>query len=570
MKFDKRFLIGSPKQKRFSFGYSNFWGDFGFIDLIITIWIIILIIIFWISFKTIVAIISTFGFILIWIILVKQFGNEKSYDFIFNFFKYHFKLKQILNLDKNNEIFFVLEIKSGINLENESQNKIQKIISELNIFIKNYPSSCKIINLNGNWDLQEQCRHFQEKYNQQESNILRNLQSNLYDYLYALRDSNLNNRIFLVFIDPNEKEMKLIETLSMELDLKQCDYQTILQLKNNFFIKAKEAWNKIETPEKKLIVSKAKFQREVTFGWLIYLFFEPKLSFSLEVNSVKQNEKIKLIKKLNKQKTNYATNNEIEASKKEWLNQTNKKLLQEIILYNEELKLINLITIFEEGWEQNYQNFELQNRYKTNFRLYRSYFRQKKDWDNFWGWNNGVFPTTNETIANAFPFLNLSYIDQNGFFLGRIEKRYPFVFNSWLLKNQTNLHAMILGNSGSGKTTLMKYLLAGELSLSDQQTIIIDPHSEFSFLDESKANIIDLSNTFFNPLFFENINHDNFDEQIQKKIFFLKEFFYLFYYDQLNPIMAQNIQELLIKIENKLKKKKEIILMGKELSIEDL
>ncbi len=567
MKSNKYFLIGNPKRKRFSFGYSNFLGDFGVIDLIITIWIITLIVVFWISFKILIALASTFILFCIWIILVKQFGNEKSYDFVFNFLKYRFKFKEMLNIDENINSSIILEVDEGFNLMSESNDYLQKIINKLDDFIKNYYGSFKIINLNSNWNLQEHFNHFKKNYVHQKSEALKLLQSNLYDYLYALKKSKLNNRIFFIFEKPNDKQLQQIKAFNFDLKLKQCDSHVLLNLKKQFFYKAKESWNKIETLDKKLIISKAKFQRNVSFGWLINLFSDPQFSFSLEINSINATEKIKFIKRLNKQKINYRVANEIESAKKEWISQANKKLLEEVILYNEELKLISLITIFEEDKLQNYQSLELKNQYKSNFKLYKSYFNQQKDWNNFWGWNNGVFPTTNETIANAFPYLNLSYIDKKGFFLGRIEKRYPFIFNSWQLTNQTNFHTMILGNSGSGKTCLMKYLLAGELVLNNQQTIILDPHNEFTFL---KATEIDLSNISFNPLVFWNINHNNFDEMIQKKIFFLKEFFTLFYQEQFNQKMAQDIQTLLLKIEKNLKNKKEIIIKNQQLCMKDL
>ncbi len=567
MKFKKHFLIGNPKRKRFSFGYSHFFGDFGIIDLFITLFIGVLIFAFWIIFDFLSAFILSVGFILIWTILIKQFGNEKSYDLIIDYFKYRSKFKEIKNVSSKEENIIILEIKGGINLGIETKNNVQMIIDKLNNFIKIYPGSLKLIKLNSSWDIQGQLDNFKEKFNAEKSLNIKNLQINLCDYLYELEKKKLNNRLFLIFNNPKPKELELIDNLNFDLPLERVEEEIIINLKNTFFDQAKENWNKIETPDKDLIISRAKFQREVPFGWLIYLFFESKFSFSLEINSVDATDKIKLVKKLNKQKLNYRTENEIEERKKEWLSESNNKLLEEVILYNEELKLINLITIFEETNEQDYQNLEFQNRHHSNFKLHKSYFNQQNDWNNFWGWNNGVFPTTNETVANAFPFLNLSYIDEKGLLLGRIEQRYPFIFNSWLLKDQTNLHTVILGNSGSGKTTLMKYLLAGELALSEQQTIIIDPHDEFNFLEKTK---IDLSESFLNPLFFENVNPDNIKNEIQKKIFLLKEFFYLLYKDQLNQDMAQQIQKLLFDIEEKLYEKKDLLFQNIELKIGDL
>ncbi len=63
-------IIGNPKRKRFSFGYTNFFGEFGLIDLGITLFVILIIILNFIYLSFIISFLLAILIIVFWILLI--------------------------------------------------------------------------------------------------------------------------------------------------------------------------------------------------------------------------------------------------------------------------------------------------------------------------------------------------------------------------------------------------------------------------------------------------------------------------------------------------------------------
>ncbi len=569
-------IIGNPKRKRFSFGYTSFFGEFGLIDLGISLFFISIIIVNFIFSKFIIALVTSLFLIVFWILLIKQFGNEKSYDFIISFLAYHFSYKKIKNevliMDSKEVVF---KVKNGFNLELFEIKEIDELLEKFNHFIKLYDGQFKIMKYNSGFQSQKNCDFIYDIYLNEKVLKKQQLQEIFYEYSSDLAELEFNNEIFFILKNPNKTQLSFIKNIDLGFSLEMVDNKEFDQIKSSLFKEAEVKTSKI-IGEKEFIVSKAKFKRNVNFGWLINLFNSSQVSFILEVDSLNFDQQQKVIKRLNKQKLNYKTNNEIEEVEKEYLVEANKEVMADIILSKEELKMIDLTTIFVKDDTEiplinQYKIFEKNNYYCSGFKLIKEYFNQKNALKNAFEWNNGIYPTTNETISNSYPFGNQSYIESEGFFLGTIDDRYPFIYDSWSRKNKSNWHTILLGSSGSGKTTLMKYIIAGEIATHKGRHIIIDPHDEFRIFAENFNGIVyKLNKIKLNPLKFVGVTEKNFYEQIQKKILSLKEMFHLIYKNELNPDFNQQLQKILILLEEELTNRKEEIMNNYEFKFSDL
>ena len=121
----------------------------------------------------------------------------------------------------------------------------------------------------------------------------------------------------------------------------------------------------------------------------------------------------------------------------------------------------------------------------TNFLLkegYKSvapYFTIQEDLNSYFRRN-----ILTSTFTGGFLFNKNTFIDKQGYYLGKNEKGGIVIFNLWQKdSDRTNSNMVIVGSSGSGKSVAVKHIAYNEIPNS--KILIIDPESEYSYLCEN-------------------------------------------------------------------------------------
>lgn len=137
------------------------------------------------------------------------------------------------------------------------------------------------------------------------------------------------------------------------------------------------------------------------------------------------------------------------------------------------------------------------------------------------------FPS--RTLANGYPFLTNSLMDEEGFILAKDWMRDPFIFDQFKNdKNRKNNNMLILGSSGTGKTMFAKRLIDIN-RIKDKQIFIIDIEGEYK--KETKkydGKIFEIgkeSENNINPLHIHAKKDESIKIAISSHILMLEKFF---------------------------------------------
>ncbi len=110
-------------------------------------------------------------------------------------------------------------------------------------------------------------------------------------------------------------------------------------------------------------------------------------------------------------------------------------------------------------------------------------------YDAFYRSSRGIHSSS---VAAAFPFVNKSLSDPNGFCIGRNGDKPVFVDFFTRNRERVNSNMVIIGKSGSGKSYATKTLLAN-LAADDSKIFILDPENEYYGLAKNlNGKIIDV------------------------------------------------------------------------------
>lgn len=133
------------------------------------------------------------------------------------------------------------------------------------------------------------------------------------------------------------------------------------------------------------------------------------------------------------------------------------------------------------------QGFKCTDNFMQQFEVYAS--SAISGYDAFMRTSRGIHSSS---VAAAFPFVNKSLCDPNGFCIGRNGDKPVFVDFFVRDRERVNSNMVIIGKSGSGKSYATKTLLAN-LAADDSKIFILDPENEYYGLARNlNGKIIDV------------------------------------------------------------------------------
>ena len=462
---------------------------------------------------------------------------------------------------------YYFEVMNGFNLSNHNENELEYFASILNNFYKTISCRSFLIKLNTTFRTEDNIEFLKKKINLKgKANSKENLVvSSVLNSLENYKKTKIPTIYFKFISNDKNLLMNEISAISSLLKLREVSIEEFNAIKMSTFSRGEKVLEKssnFKVGEDKYVAGFADFvNHNLPNFWLRELFYDDRISFSLEINPQTLKEKNKTIKSIKKWSSKVDANKSILMQAKEEQNEESRlDMLMDFLVGSEAIMNMNLYFIykvdkssqFSASRQVHQKSMKLFASPYSSFKLKIAYNRQIEYLNYFWGNNKNYksYPVTTYTLGNSFIFENTTTLPENGLYLGTSSHLYPFSFDRYD-KNRSVHHYAIFGQSGSGKSALVKLLSCEDITLNKKQYIFLDPHNEYGTLAKSfGGQIINLEEENLNPL--KVISFKNFDEKEANKLAgFFKEFLISSMMDELN-FASESIKDV-TQISNLLK-----------------